>query len=247
MTDKQKPASRRSSEERDAALASAASPSLPTDDEQPSPADNVGSIAMEMIKQQAEVNKALMQSNIAMAQQMKAQGETMETIAKTLTERKAPAQVSNWGTESAELAQSERRIETGPNGEIVRVPPELDPQSGDFMDLAETVLFMKETLPVYVHPSSDKSAYNMVEFTTNGEEYVFQRGRAMPVPRYVVEAMARSVSRHVRQEKTLNPDDDNQYMDYFFTSTRFNFNVQNDSERGRRWLEWVIRQETVVQ
>lgn len=101
--------------------------------------------------------------------------------------------------------------------------------SGD-IDMAA---FMEEMVGVYVHPTDQEGAIQVIEPGVNGVKQPLMRGKEQFIRRKYVEALISGYSVKYTQNQGGTPDD----ISTVPTATvSYPFSVTKDTERGRVWL-----------
>lgn len=104
------------------------------------------------------------------------------------------------------------------------------------MDAVELEAFMHELVTIYVHPTREKGALEVVTPSCNGTNQPIVRGVETPVKRKYVEALARAHSIEYKQRRPDPSAPDNIQMDEV-KMPDYPFDLLQDTARGVAWFK----------
>jgi hypothetical protein len=110
-------------------------------------------------------------------------------------------------------------------------------------DKAELLQFMAEKCRVQILNVSDEQADPNFTIAVNGEKFHFFRDQEYTIPRYVVEGLARAKPVGYKNEEFTMQDGTKSVRWPKRAGLRYPFAVIGDTERGKTWLQGVLRQE----
>ena len=128
-------------------------------------------------------------------------------------------------------------------GPAVATEPEIEPivlESQLKQDKIEKLAFMEEMVEVTVLPSNEKNAAQIVHVENNGRRQFFVRGRPQRVRRKFVECLARAKHTNLSTDISLDPSGEPLNRITPTTGLLYPFQVNEDSARGRAWLQEVL-------
>lgn len=109
----------------------------------------------------------------------------------------------------------------------------------DFRRMAEDEKFMADTLIVTFAEPRDENDFTGVRVGVNGKQYIYPRDQsACPIPRYVVEALARTRTQRTKTVKTRTADGTDTYVPMQNEAVTYPFSVIRDP-RGQAGVEWL--------
>ncbi len=132
---------------------------------------------------------------------------------------------------------------TGPARDALE-PPLIDPvETVDHKKLDELV-FMEDTLTVYVHDSEDPNADPMPMVGNGGDRNIIwlKRGERVQIKRKYVEVLARAKITRYTQKLIKDDLGNDKYIHMPRTTLRIPFSVEVDpaGEKGARWLQGIL-------
>lgn len=112
-------------------------------------------------------------------------------------------------------------------------------------DVVAMEAFMQEKMDIFLSEPSSESESPLAEVTVNGRYMPFRRGEAYSnVPRYAVEALARSRTTRITTEKRLQPDRSEEMVPIQRHTASYPFSVMRDPSgaKGMAWLKGILSQ-----
>lgn len=111
----------------------------------------------------------------------------------------------------------------------------------DWKNRAETEAFFEEKIEIMVHPSTDKSAEQVVQVWNNGRSQFFIRGQTNTVRRKFVEVLARAKQTAYTQEEYVDHLGAKAIRNVPHTALRYPFSIVRDTNpKGADWLKKVL-------
>jgi hypothetical protein len=126
--------------------------------------------------------------------------------------------------------------------DMLNQPLATDIESPEFKEFAATEEFMKETVAVRLHTTSEQNAEPIVEVFCNGIPQRFVRGHWIPVRRMFVEVLARAKPFTVRTPEYTDNNGDRTTRIDINTSLRYPFEMRDSNPAGQAWLNRILRE-----
>lgn len=104
------------------------------------------------------------------------------------------------------------------------------------LDALELEKFMHEEVVIYVHPTREAGALDVITPNVNGMNQPIIRGKDTPVKRKYVEALAMSHSIKYEQ-RVQNPSQPENIQMVEKKVPDYPFDVVSDTKRGKEWLK----------
>lgn len=145
------------------------------------------------------------------------------------------AEIGEEAESDAEFADGEDRKLVMPNTDLS------DPELRKTLDLD---MFLREMIEIEVSSPSEEQADQVFEIGVNDRKYIFRRGDAYTVPRFIVETMARARPATYRNEEYIDRDGVKKVRWPQQRGLRYQFTVLHDpsGRKGLDWLKDVLRQ-----
>lgn len=145
------------------------------------------------------------------------------------------------GKTAAEMSLGEPLppLESGSEPELVIMDQSDGPKA--LSDAVALEAFMREKVVVILIPSSGENAPSIVPFGVNGRTVWIEPGVETIVERCYVERMARAKTTAIKQD--LSPGQGEKLNTlYRRKGIDYNFQVTRDTQRGRDWLNKVMKE-----
>jgi len=153
-----------------------------------------------------------------------------------------PVVKNHYGVSEEKQVGHNGRVDERESGFIL---PECDLDNPIRMKKLEYEAFMAETVEVEILTNPQFKNHIGFSVEVNGQKENFYQGQRKKVKRYFIEGLARAKATGYTNSE-LDPrtvgDGENSYEYRASTGVRFPFAVVNDSQRGRSWLDAVLRQ-----
>jgi len=137
------------------------------------------------------------------------------------------------GSEAAQI----KRGAPKPLAELMN-PGAIEIETFESMDSTELEKFMNETVVIYVHPTRESGALDVITPNCNGINQPIIRGVETPVKRKYVEPLARCHTVKYEQ-RVQNPSQPENIQMIEKKVPDYPFDVINDTRKGKDWLKSI--------
>lgn len=108
-------------------------------------------------------------------------------------------------------------------------------------DYAADLAFMEEIVEVYVHPTADKFAPNLIQLGVQGVPQLLMRGRWQKVKRKYIAVLCDARTEEIETTEFLNDDGARDVRVIRTAALKYAFATRNDTPRGNAWLEQMLQ------